>query len=361
MGKNNARLPDLKTLYEAGIDPITRLPLKISSNPAELKKTIKMLLRVKEESEFVNRFTWYNLPLDLSSEELERLLYYKGNLCFFFDKDLEKFFIMPYALNGTIDAYGRYNTITPVPMTSGSEENKPLSLYFSKKKLKVIYSLPDEITLDTFENSAVIIRDYTNQLGQTNVSRQILNDGLLDVMSETIPLMRTRLILGTGVKGVRVNDADQEASVKDGARRLESAALTGEAYVPILGNIEFQELSDNSAGKSEEYMMAYQSLDNLRKEILGLPASGVFEKKAHTLQSEQNMNGANVDLVLNDGLNQRQNACTLINSIWGIGIWCEVSETISMADINGDGVMYDENDETNQGMEVENNVDDTNV
>ena len=29
----------------------------------------------------LNRFQWYNLPLDISSQELERLLYYRGQLC----------------------------------------------------------------------------------------------------------------------------------------------------------------------------------------------------------------------------------------------------------------------------------------
>ena len=37
-------------------------------------------------------------------------------------KDLDEFYFMPYALDGTIDFYGRYNTIHPVPMTSGTDD-----------------------------------------------------------------------------------------------------------------------------------------------------------------------------------------------------------------------------------------------
>ena len=79
---NNAKLPDLLTLLQAGINPKTGLPLALGDN--KFKKDMKALLRVIDEQDAVNRYTWYNLPCDISSEELERLLYYKGQLCFFY-------------------------------------------------------------------------------------------------------------------------------------------------------------------------------------------------------------------------------------------------------------------------------------
>lgn len=353
-------LPNIEHYIGIGVDPKTGLPMKaISSDKKGLKEAIKRQLRIKEENEFVNRFVWYNLPSNVDSAMLERMLYYKGQLCFFYSKELEEFFFAPYALNGTIDYYGRYNSIRPVPWNEGTTEDtdKAQAELFADMKYKVKYGIvtDEEMDIETFENSAVILRDYTNQFSQMNISRQILNDNLLDAMAECIPLMRTRLILGTGVKGVRVNDADQADSVKDGAKSLENAAMTGDAYVPIVGNIEFQELSDNAAGKSEEYMLAYQSLDNFRKETLGIPSGGVFEKKAHTLESEQAMNGSNVDLVLADGLQCRQNFCNIVNSIWGLGIWCDINQAISMADIDGDGLAYEENEGENSGAEGEDN------
>ena len=355
-----ARIPDLENLIAAGVNPKTGLPLRFDCG--KIKTAFKLALRIKEESEFVNRFKWYNLPLDITGEELERLLYYKGNLCFFYAKELERFFVAPYALNGTIDAYGRYTTIKPVPMTSGkTDKNKSIADVFAGLTLNVLYEIPnidemdDEKIVDLFENSAVIIRDYTNQMSQTNLPRQQINDQILDLLSDQIAFMKTRLILGTGVKGVRVNDADQENSVLVAGQRVKDAAANGDAYVPIVGNIEFQELTDGNSAAAAEYMQAYQSIENLRKELIGLPSSGVFEKKAHTLQSEQDMNGTNVDLVLVDGLNQRQNACMLINAVWGIGMWCEVSESISIADTNGDGVVYDENSDTVNVTEGEQN------
>ena len=102
-------------------------------------------------------------------------------------------------------------------------------------------------------------------------------------------------------------------------------------------------------------MLAMQSLDNLRLSGYGIDNGGLFEKKAHELQTEADLNGGPVGLVLQDGLSIRQNFCNIVNSIWGIGIWCEPAENIIGADINGDGVVYDRNDAgQNSGIESSN-------
>ena len=343
-----AKLPDLETLWKAGINPKTGLPMKLGGHKCTIKEDIKKYLRLIDEQDAVNRYVWYNLPANITSQELERMLYYKGQLCFFYDKDLEEFYFMPFALDGTIDFYGRYNTIHPVPMTSGTDDkgNKAQAEYLAGKKFKCVYGikLPEELTKKDLMESCVLLHDYTKQAAQTIQPRATVNDPLLDVMAECVPFMRTSMISSTGIKGVRVQDADQQQNVTDGSRSLEHAAMTGNPWVPIIGNIEFQELTDGPTGKIEEYMLAMQSLDNLRLSGYGIDNGGLFEKKAHELQTEADINGGPVGLVLQDGLSIRQNFCNIVNSIWGIGIWCEPAENISGADLNGDGVIYDRND-----------------
>ncbi|MBO7692079.1 MAG: hypothetical protein J6W16_03480 [Methanobrevibacter sp.] len=277
------------------------------------------------------------------------MLYYKGQLCFFYDKDLEEFYFMPYALDGTIDFYGRYNTIHPVPMTSGTDDkgNKAQAQYLAEKKLKCIYGvkLPEELEKDDLFGSCVLLHDYTKQLSQTILPRVTVNDPILDVMANCVPYMNTSLLLATGIEGIRVNDADQADDVRAANRSMENAALTGEPYVPLVGNVEFQELNNGQVGKAEEFMLAMQSLDNLRLSGYGIDNGGLFEKKAHELQTEADINGGPVGLVLQDGLSIRQNFCNIANSIWGLGIWCEPAQNISGADTDGDGLMYDRNEE----------------
>lgn len=355
------KLPDIHSLLAAGIDPRTKLPLKMVED-CEYKPNLKRFLRVIDEQDAVNRYRWYNLPCNLTSQELERLLYYKGNVCFFYMKETDEFFFMPYALDGTIDFYGRFNRIHPVPMTSGTTDAEKKiyqnqATLLSTLKLNVQYGIkmPDELKEDDLYNSAVILRDYTHQLPQTIIPRQELNDGLIDIMSEIIPFMRTSLIAGTGVKGVRVNDADSSDEVKMASRSVVKSALKGELWSAIIGSVDFQDLTNGQLTRAEDYLLSLQALDNLRLGAYGLENGGLFEKKAHILESENDVNNVNVGLVLQDGLSIRQNFCNIVNSIWDLGIWCEPSESPLGVDNDGDGKAYDEND-MGQYSGVENNA-----
>ena len=197
--KGMPKMVDLDLLIQAGIDPKTGLPRKMAKRK-NLKPDIKRALRIIDEQDAVNRYVWYNLPNNITSQELERMLYYKGQLCFFYMKDLDQFFFMPYALDGTIDFYGRYNRVHPVPMTSGTEDKngKAQAQLLSEIKLDVLYGIPvpkEGDTVETFmkslENKCVLLYDYSKQLAQTITPRCEVNDAILDVMAECVPSMRT--------------------------------------------------------------------------------------------------------------------------------------------------------------------------
>ena len=365
MAANNAKLPNLETFYQAGINPKTGLPLKMGDGlDSWRKEAVKKNLRILDEQDAVNRYTWYNLPCDISSQELERLLYYKGQLAFFYCEPLDKFFFMPYALDGGIDFYGRFNRIHPVPMAEGTSDDEKREYakqrnYLSTLKLDVVYDVPLE-EVDPY-TSCVLLHDYTKQMSQTIVSRQVLQDPLLDIMADCIPFMRTNLLNSTGVQGVRVNNQDEQSNVEAASMAVDKAALNGRKYIPIVGMAEFQDLAAGQVAKSEEFMLAMQSLDNFRLSLYGLDSGGLFEKKAHMLQSEADMNASTTGLVLQDGLAIRQRFCDIVNALFGVGISCEISETASGVDQNMDGLVTDETDQSgdyqgDQPEEVSENV-----
>mgnify|MGYP003294043049 CR=1 FL=1 len=327
-----AAIPDITSLIQAGINPKNGLPLRMGGSPSQLKNDIKKFLRNIDEQDAVNRYVWKNLPANITSQELERMLYYKGQLAFFYIEDLDEYFFMPYALDGTIDFYGRFNSIHPVPMANGTTENenwsKAQANYLSRVILTCLYDEKQiEKHISEKNKCCVLIHDYTKQLSQTIISRQIVNDPLLDVMAECVPFLRTSLISGSGIKGIRVNDADQQESVKDGSRSMLNAALTGDPWVPVVGNIEFQELTDGSVLKSEEYMLAMQSLDNLRLSGYGLENGGLFEKKSHLNDSENEINQSGVSLVMQDGLEIRKHFCDMINQLFELDVSVEMNQT----------------------------------
>lgn len=81
MAKGTPAIYNVQELIQSGIDPKTGLPIKLAESAAlNLKAGIKHQLRVLDEQNAVNRYTWYNIPFDLTSQDIERMLYYRYSL-----------------------------------------------------------------------------------------------------------------------------------------------------------------------------------------------------------------------------------------------------------------------------------------
>lgn len=312
-------------------------------------------LRIYHETQRVNTYVWYNLPDGLDGNLIERVLFYKGQGIFWFNRLDKKFYFLPYTLAGDIDVYGRYLKVTPLPFNGIAKAEK--EAFIVDLKLTPLYDINEILDAlamgdiskfeDWQENACIILRDYTQQISQNNLPRATLDDPILRMMSEAIPFARTSLLSNSGMKAMRVNDESDASEVEMANAQIQTKALEGEPFIPIKSPIEFQELtSAGSAMKSEEYLLYYQAVDNLRKTFIGIPSSGVYEKKAHVLESEQSMNSNADNLILQDGLLLRQKFCDMVNMIWGLGIWCEASESVMGLDKNLDGEALSEVDQS---------------
>lgn len=351
---NNSSIPQLDTYLAMGMNPKTGLPYRMDAEDHHmLKDGIKRNLRIVDMQDAINRYTWYNLPDGLDGQLLERVLYYKGQGMFFYMEADGKFYFLPYALDGTIDVYGRYTGVTPLPFNGVSKGDKAWITGLVKTP---VYSIKlDELNYNDLINSCVLLSDYSKQISQTVLPRQSLQEPVLDVMSDLIPFMRTNLLNSTGVVGMRVNGQDEYSNVQAASNSVNRAALVGDKYIPIIGNMEFQEMTGGNIGKSEEFLLSLQSLDNFRLSLYGLENGGLFQKKDHMLQQEQAMNTGNAGLVYQDGLTNRQNFCDIVNSIWGLGISCEPSDTVLNMDMDMNGYAMDGMDQsgTMQGEQPE--------
>lgn len=347
MGKKGVpAIYDVNRLIQLGINPENGLPYKYETEEVS-KLGIKSTLRVLDRQDAVNRYKWYNLPKGLDGRLIERILYYRYQGAFFYLKNLNRFFFLPFANNGSPDCYGRYTGIIPLNFGGGSTTaDKDTEKEFIKGlEFKPVYDivLDEEFTPEMFESSCVILKDYTNDYAQYNTPRVNLQEPLLDVMSNCIPYMNTALINSTGVDGMRVNDQDQYTNVELANRSVNNAALNGKAWVPVVGPIEFQQLTSGATGKAEEFLMAMQGLDNYRLSLYGLKNGGVFTKKSHMLQDEQDTNMGNVGLVNDDGLSLRKEFCDIVNSIWNLGVSVESNETILNTDTDMNGYIGSDN------------------
>ena len=353
------RMTNPETLIQAGIDPKTGLPIRMASGGCALKENIRKGLRVMDEQNAINRYTWYNLPKGLSGHLIERILYYKGQGMLF---NLHgKFYFLPYALSAPedstgIDVYGRFTGVTPLPFNGTANDGKADSPWITGLIYKPVYEAidindfaeasPEEIR-HAIETSCVLLHDYTPQRSQTIIPRQQLQDPLLDVMSDCIPFMRTALVNGTGVLGLRIGNENEQAEVERLSNAINLCALNGKKYAGITGDLDFQELTGGNVAKAEEFMLALQSLDNYRLSLYGLDNGGLFQKKSHMLEAEQEMNAGNTGLVAEDGLRNRQDFCVIVNSIFGGSMWCEPSEATLGVDRNGDMIAGSDGDAAN--------------
>lgn len=333
------KMVPLDLYVQAGIDPKTGLPLKCSGSvPSELVNNVKRQLNIVDLQDALNRYTWYNLPKGLTGNLIERILYYKGQGALFYMESNETFYFLPFALDGSIDVYGRFTGITFLPFNGATSdgEEKPWIQGFKKTPRYEVMTDPEEATVENVLDSCVILRDYSQQISQTILPRSTVNESILNVMAECIPLMRTALINSTGVNGMKVSNEDEQSNVKAASLAIQRAALNGEKWIPIVGQVEFQEMVNGPTAKAEEFLLAMQSLDNYRLSLYGLDNGGLFQKRSHMLEAEQRMNNGNSGIILQDGLYQRQEFCDIVNSWFGLSIYCEISETVNNIDVNGD-------------------------
>lgn len=363
-----ARMYDLDPVIQAGINPKTGLPIKMGGGTgSSLKTDLRKNLRIMDEQNAVNRYVWTDLPKGLDGKLIERILYYRGQGAAFKLKD--KFYFLPYTLAAPegstgIDVYGRFTGITPLPFNGTSNDGKEDAPWIRGLIFTPRYevadleeyadSTPEEI-IDALDKTAILLHDYTPQVSQTNIPRQQLQEPILDLMSDCLPFMRTALMNGTGVMGMRVGSEDEEAQVQAMSSAINQAALQGRKYVGITGQVDFQELTGGNLAKAEEFLLALQSLDNFRLSMYGLDNGGLFQKKSHMLEAEQEMNTANTGLVADDGLSNRQKFATIFNSYFGTRLWCVPNETTIAQDLDGDGIAGGQATSTEQSAQSTSN------
>ena len=350
MGRGHATIPNIQDFVQAGIDMATRFPSRIVDADYPIKNAIKTALRIKDEQQFINRFVWYNLPSGLTGDLIERILYYRGTGCFFYQPAMEKFYFLPFALDGEIDTYGRYLDIKPLQFKGPSQDkdSKGHMKYFLTQDMKLdpVFDVQlEDFDEEELAKKCVCLWDYTKQYSEKIIPRKDINDPIIDVESDMIPFMRTILQNQTGIEGVRVNNEDEQHNVDIMDGVVKAGALNGRRYIGMIAPIEVQELAEMATGKAPDYTQGFESIDNFRLSLIGISNSGTFQKKAHMLQSEQDMADKSTNLILQDALRHRQRFCDIVNSLWGLGIYCDTSEAL-LGDKDMDGFIQDDTDQS---------------
>lgn len=355
MGRGVPTLPDNQTLMAMGYNQ-DGVKVSCSSVDGWLHDEIKKNLRIMDEQQFIHRYKWHNLPKGLSQDLIERILYYRGTGVLFYSIEMQQFFFLPYTNTREIDCYGRFTEATPLPFTGATtakDKDGKVKQFIPGLVLKQQYELCQGVEdLEDITGVCIPLFDYTKQLSQNIIPRQQLSEAILDLESDLIPYMKTALMNATGVVGVKVGSEDEQADVQLASMAVDRAAKNQLKYIPFVGNMEFQNLTSDNVARSEEFLIAMQSIDNFRKMLIGLGEGNLFQTKAHMLQSQMDMASTGVSMQYQDGLYQRQTFCNIVNSFFPIGIWCDEGEAATGFDQDMDGIADDEVDQEGIGNEL---------
>ena len=322
---NKPFLPDKQTLQAMGY---------INSTLDSLYTNNIARLRIMDEQVAVNKIIIHNLPLELSNNLVWRIIYYKGQGCLFYQKETDKFYFLPYCLNSdgktALDIYGRYTGVTPITFTGSVQDSTDSKKEKDKIWIPGLIKHPQyDICLDPDEdkinNSCVILRGYSQQMSQTTIPMCQMTEPLIQTEAAMIPFLRTALANSTGVTALRVGAEDENAQVDLASASVQWAALTGRKWIGITSTMEFQDLQGSSPSQASEFLLAMQAIDNYRLGTHGLKNGGLFQKQAHVLQAEEDMNGGMSDLILHDCLDRAIEFCDIANSIWGLGLYAEIN------------------------------------
>lgn len=292
--------------------------------------------------QYLTRFKWNNLPEGLDSELFERIMYFSGSAMFFYIKELDKFYFLPYGMSGDgvqtgIDFYGRFNKIKPYSFngsTDGSGERKSdgkmskADIYLSTQIRDNITDIPmvasEEEAKKIYENGAVICWDYTPGLAYWNNSRNRISQSYVKYMVKVLIQTKSALINSSGFN-LFAADGEQDNDIMqmqiDAINQDREEGQLAAVVSKLLGKIE--NLQSNAPAAMQDFWASLQSVDNLRLKSMGIRNDGLQQKSQYQNIQEQSMDINDSLQVYWNSFMERVKFSAIVNSIWGLDIYPE--------------------------------------
>lgn len=331
-----AGIPKTKNMLKYG-NAIDQNGNAVSPNPLGYNLDYSSVYAIMKEQnmiETLERYMWTNIPFGVTQDIIERLLFFRGKAIFYFNDKVGKFQFLPFALNDTIDEYGRYTRCNTLPFT-GVDETKKKNTQSGKGKLvkavyedlEIVYDFP--YSMDMLEKIkkgkpvGIILNDSSLAISQQPIIRSNYVKPVLHLMSTLLQIINTAMFGAADASLLQVDNESEYDSIKEQINAINQSILRGERFIPIQGKMPIIPIKTSNTTDLEGLFGTFNSLSNFLKSITGVANAGVFDKKAHLLQEEQKLNGSNSDDVYYNGLRQRQEFCLMIQAYYNYPIWCE--------------------------------------
>lgn len=319
------KTPDLSTWPVDGSPYLTQQG-GLNMNPiakamSRDKGIISERLSDKHMLETLERFKW-KLPTEIPQDILERVLYFRFKGAFF--RYNERFYFLPFTLKTDIDSYGRYNDITPVLFTGQWKADGDEDIEFMSD---LTYPVAYDKLKEKGTDYAITLTSSSLAISQDKKPEAHTIKPWIEQLTDILVLTNMDLITSAKVFYIVAADAEQKLSIEKELGDLDSRILNGIRYVVVTSPLELKEFGlKQQVTDTSRYFQAYQSIDNIRKSLIGISNSGTFQKMEHMTNMESDTNSSNSDAIRKNALRMRQEFCDLVNFYYDLDISVEEVE-----------------------------------
>lgn len=294
-------------------------------------------------NQYCSMLVWKGLPKNLTSEMLNRMLYFRGSLAAF--KVGGEAYILPYAEKGSLNVYGILSKVDPIAF-NGELMDKSTGT-FGSFDVQLSDNI-DEIVED--ENTAIILNDSVPAYnGVRPISRAWLNKMIIEEIADALARVNINMVVSNQKILLIAKDAKQADAIK---LELASAFNTDSPFAVLTSELETQTVQSTNDFNCDQIFNVVKNWDAIRCFMSGISASQ-FGADSKDRLTTGDLNGAaeQKDLIADQRLDLAQKFCQKVNKAFKLNMSVELRTKKYCEYENGNGETEGElEDKKKEGM-----------
>ena len=295
------------------------------------KTKYQLLWSQYDMTQCISRYVWENLPDNIKSYDVERMLYFRTSLIGF--KWAGKHFILPYLVRGGLNPYGYPPKVAPMTYngsTIGDPEDDVLNGILPLRTNAS--GVPDD------QCDAILLFDNVPRFAGSNIgiSRYALNQIIIADMAEVLSRVNVNLVVTNKKLFLIAKDANQ----RDVIQYEINQAFGSDSPVTVLSSpLDVQTVQNTDDYQADDLFNVLKNYDAIRCFMSGIQSKNFgTEKKERLVSGELAGNEEQIDLVADMGLELRQEFADNMNKKFGLNIKVRKRSDDYQDEVNGRGL-----------------------
>lgn len=274
------------------------------------KSEYELLWSNYDLTQCISRYLWENLPDNIKSYDIERMLYYRTSLVGF--KFANHIMILPYTITGGLNPYG-YPT-KGKPLTYNGKPVGTNDEIFNYELKFNCSGVPDG------EYNAVLLFDSVPRFVGSNmgVSRFSLNQIIISNMAEVMSRININVVVTNKKLYFIAKDPNQANVIR---QEIYQSLGSDSPFEVITSPMEVTSIQNTNDYQADDLFNVLKNYDAVRCFMSGIQSKNFgTEKKERLVSGELAGNEEQIDLVADMGLELRQNFADNMNKLFGTNI-----------------------------------------